>query len=143
MTVAARIVLEDCRKAYADLVEGIQGSEWRCKWTTVVTLLRVVLHVLDKVDGGSDPKVRSAVDGAWGELNRTKPLPEIFWRFIEEDRNLILKQYAHRAGQKRYHPLGCRRENYVPHERRSVRWTRPTRSCCEGYRLAQRLLRRH
>ena len=32
-------------------------------------------------------------------FSATKPSPELLWCFIEEDRNLILKEYEHRAGQ--------------------------------------------
>jgi hypothetical protein len=99
VTTNARDVLGDCREARADLVDGIMGSEWRRKWTLVVTLLRTVLHVLDKVDGEGDPAVRVAVSDAWDNLKRTKPNPDIFWQFVDEDRNLIVKLYKHRAGQ--------------------------------------------
>ncbi len=58
-----------------------------------------MLHVLDKVDAAGDSKVRAAADEMWRELKASKPQPDIFWRFIDEDRNLILKEYQHRAGQ--------------------------------------------
>jgi hypothetical protein len=32
-------------------------------------------------------------------LKQTKPEPSIFWQFIEEERNSVLKQYRSRAGQ--------------------------------------------
>ncbi len=35
----------------------------------------------------------AAIDEAWSDLNRTKPSPEIFWEFIEGERNNILKAY--------------------------------------------------
>jgi hypothetical protein len=99
MTERARMVLSDCVDAHTELVGGLQGSAWRRRWTTVVVLLRVVLHVLDKVDAAADPALRRALDQLWSDLVSTKPTPELLWRFIEEDRNLILKEYAHRAGQ--------------------------------------------
>ena len=95
----ARVVLSDCRDAHAELVDGLQGSEWRRRWTTVVVLLRTVLHVLDKVDAPRSEGVRAAVDARWERLKSSKPQPEILWGFIDADRNLILKEYEHRAGQ--------------------------------------------
>ncbi len=93
------MVLSDCVDAHADLVDSLQGSAWRRGWTTVVVLLRVALHVLDKVDAEADPTLRRALDQRWTDLQSTKPSPELLWCFIEEDRNLILKEYQHRAGQ--------------------------------------------
>ena len=72
---------------------------WRRRWTTVVVHLRVVLHALDKVDAAATHALRRALDERWRELVATKPSPELLWSFIEEDRNLILKEYEHRAGQ--------------------------------------------
>jgi hypothetical protein len=53
MTAAARLVLDDCRGALADLKEGVQGAEWRRRWIVTVVLLRAVGHVLEKVDGAA------------------------------------------------------------------------------------------
>ena len=99
MTAAAREALEDCRGALAELVDGVQGRQWRRRWITCVVLLRAVGHVLDNVDGGRDAKLRRAVDNWWKNLKATKPEPLVFWAFIEEERNAILKEYQTRAGQ--------------------------------------------
>jgi hypothetical protein len=99
MTERARMMLSDCFDAHAELVDGLQGSAWPRGWTTVVVLLRVALHVLDKVDAAADPALRRTLDQHWTDLVSTKPRPELLWCFIEEDRNLILKEYEHRAGQ--------------------------------------------
>jgi hypothetical protein len=99
MTVRARLVLSDCKEARAELVDGVQGSLWRRRWTTVVTLLRATLHTLAKADAVQDPALADALNTRWDAFKQTKPVPEILWSFIEEDRNLILKEYSHRAGQ--------------------------------------------
>lgn len=99
MTVAARIVLEDCRGALADLREGVQGGEWRRRWIAAVTLLRVVGHVLDKVDGRREPRLKAAIYSAHQRVTQSKPDPVIFWDFIDGTRNAILKEYCIRAGQ--------------------------------------------
>jgi hypothetical protein len=99
MPLQARLVLEDCRGALADLRDGVQGDEWRRRWVAALVLLRAVGHVLRNVDAGSDEKVGAVIQEKWLALNRSKPEPQIFWHFIEEERNLILKEYAIRAGQ--------------------------------------------
>jgi hypothetical protein len=99
MTIAARHALDDCREAVDLLIDGVQGSEWRRRWVLAIVLLRVVGHVLDKVDGCQSPHYRSAIDNWWVMLKQTRPEPSIFWEFIEEERNSVLKQYRSRAGQ--------------------------------------------
>jgi hypothetical protein len=99
MTIAARQALDDCREAVELLIDGVQGSEWRRRWVLAIVLLRAVGHVLDKVDGNQSPHSRSAIDHWWAKLKQTRPEPSIFWEFIDEERNSILKQYRSRAGQ--------------------------------------------
>jgi len=92
-------VLGDCREAVAELTDDLQGSAFRRRWVTVVTLLRAVGHVLDNVDGPTSPELRSAIDASWEALKATKPMPAIFWEVIDADRNLVLKQYQFTAVQ--------------------------------------------
>ena len=99
MTIAARQVVEDCRGALAELADDVQGPTWRRRWIVSIVLLRTVGHVLDKVDGARSPKHREAIARWWKELGATKPKPEIFSLFVEEERNTIVKQYQTNAGQ--------------------------------------------
>ncbi len=99
MTVAAREVLEDCRGALAELTDGVQGRQWRRRWITCVVLLRAIGHVLEKVDGERDAILRKNIDVWWKSVKQGKPEPLIFWDFIDEERNSILKEYQTRAGQ--------------------------------------------
>jgi len=94
VTVTARLVLEDCRLARSNLVDGLQGPEWRIQVFTVMALLRTSMHALSKVDAIAEP-MRSANASVWSERNTDS----IFKDFIEMDRNLLLKQYQLRAGQ--------------------------------------------
>ncbi len=73
MTRYARLALDDCRTALVQLRAQPTGLLWRVQWVAAVALLRSVGHVLDKVDGASDQRVRSIVDTAWRELNDSKP----------------------------------------------------------------------
>ena len=93
MTATARYVLADCRSAVAELVDGVQGSAWRRNWVLSVVLLRTVGHVLANVDSARSENLRRAIEEWWGQLRATKPEPAVFWQFIENDRNLVLKEY--------------------------------------------------
>ena len=99
MTTAAREVLEDCRTAVAEIGGGVQGRAWRCRWVAAVVLLRTVGYVLAAVDSSRSVKYKQAIDAAWKELQRTKPSPQIFWQFIDQERHNIVHEYEVGAGQ--------------------------------------------
>jgi hypothetical protein len=99
VTTTARLVLDDCRGALAEITDPVQGAEWRRRWIVAVVLLRAVGHVLDKIDADSNHAHRLVVDQWWSDLKAKKPKPEIFWRFIEEERNNFIKEYRTSAGQ--------------------------------------------
>src|SRR5207245_1310981 len=63
----------------------------------VVALLRSVGHVLDSVDGETAPELRRAIDEEYTKLKDSKPAPSIFWEFIHEERNMVLKEYRFRG----------------------------------------------
>jgi hypothetical protein len=91
--VKAEIVLDDCR-AVLDWIEDARNEqEFRVRWVGLVALLRAVGHVLDKVDGTSDPRLRQAIDKKWQDWHREPDRHRIFWEFIEAERNSILKTY--------------------------------------------------
>ena len=99
MTKASRKVLEDCKGALEDFKYGVQGGEWRRRWITSVVLLRTVGHVLSKVDALTDPVLEKIINAEWEKLQGSKPEPRIFWEFIDQERNNILKEYQISAGQ--------------------------------------------
>jgi hypothetical protein len=92
VTTRARLVLADCEAALDDLAVFDQ-SALRRRWVAVVALLRAVGHVLDKVDGARSRPIRTVVDQKFRELKMTKPEPAVFWSFIEDERNSVLKTY--------------------------------------------------
>jgi hypothetical protein len=49
--------------------------------------------VLRKVDAARDRTVAEIAAKEWDRLRASKPKPEIFWEFIESERNSLLKQY--------------------------------------------------
>lgn len=99
MTIAARKVLEDCLGAIEEIDDGVQGSAWRRRWVAAVVLLRTVGHVLKSVDSKTSTRYRKAIDDAWCQLKESKPQPDIFWGFIDAERNNIVHEYEVGAGQ--------------------------------------------
>lgn len=93
MTIRAREVLADCEQLLEAITTDMSASLWRPRWAGLISLLRAVGHVLDKVDGKNSPTTRSVIDLEWQRLNDSKPDPAIFWRFIDDERNNVLKLY--------------------------------------------------
>lgn len=102
MISAARGVLDDCRLARLELLDGVQGHIWRRRWIVNVVLLRAVGHVLDNIDGTHSLRQRQVIDEWWKDLKLRQPKPEIFWHFIDKERNSILKEYQTNAGQSTF-----------------------------------------
>jgi hypothetical protein len=99
VTATARQVLHDCEVALT-LLEAEQDLErWRILWAGALALLRAVGHVLQKVDG-SDPVLGAIVAQTYGRWKSQPKKHAIFWEFIEEERNNILKEYRFNV-----HPL--------------------------------------
>lgn len=89
----ALLVLDDCIRAHNALdAEEHDFSEWRIKWIGALTLIRMVGHVLRNVDG-KDPRVRAASDLLFSEWKDINSDHHIFREFIEDHRNLALKEY--------------------------------------------------
>lgn len=97
----SREVLQWCIYGSLKMAHQPTGPDWILVWAGTIALLRAVGHVLDKE--GSDPKtdqrLQTAIKGHWSSLKKTKPNPAIFWKFIQEDRNILLKDGEFRAGQ--------------------------------------------
>lgn len=92
MTRTARDVLNDCEVAL-ELLESEQNlGRWRVRWAGALALVRAVGHVLHKVDS-ADPAVGRLVDQAYARWKSQRTKNAIFWEFIEEERNNILKEY--------------------------------------------------
>ena len=93
MTTTARYVLSDCERVLGSMKEEMPSELWRPGWAGLIALLRAVGHVLDKVDGAHSPEAKQVIKDAWNELKKSKPQPRIFWQFVDDERNSILKTY--------------------------------------------------
>jgi hypothetical protein len=88
----ARAALADARHVRAKLEDELDLREWRLLWFLTLTLLRVVGHVLDKVDAKSSADVRAVVSRLYAEWKEA-PAHVVFHAFIKAERDLILKEY--------------------------------------------------
>lgn len=91
--LAARRVLRDCYRSSGELSKAEDGASWRMRWLTTVTLLRVVGHVLDKIDSKRSPFIKQSIKNAWKRWHDNKINNFIFFNFIDQERNFILKEY--------------------------------------------------
>lgn len=89
----ARSVLADCRWALDQYSSELSGPRLRVAWVGIVTLLRAVAHVLEKIDSKHSSDLDRVRKQQWEEWKSTKPEPRILWEFIEHERNAVLKQY--------------------------------------------------
>ena len=92
MTSTAREVLADCELALTMLEAEEDLGRWRILWAGALALLRAVGHVLNKVDG-ADPQIGALVERAYARWKSQKAENAVFWQFIEQERNNILKEY--------------------------------------------------
>jgi hypothetical protein len=93
MALKARNVLADCRTAVNLPQEETRPEVSRLYWVAGVALARAVGHVLQKVDGEHDATIQRAVASAYAAWKADKQANAIFWDFIEQERNQILKEY--------------------------------------------------
>jgi hypothetical protein len=93
LTVTARKVLADCKAAHSLLETESDNVRFRVIWVSGVALLRSVGHVLKGVDSKRDPRTREAIDEAWERWSSDRETIAVFWEFIQEERNNILKEY--------------------------------------------------
>ena len=99
MTKVARQVFADCTLALEMLEAEQDLTRWRVHWAGALALLRAIGHVLRKVDG-ADLKVGRQIDFAYSRWKSQRAENAIFWEFIDQERNNILKEY-----QFNLHPL--------------------------------------
>lgn len=72
---------------------GEGRTEWKVFWVAGVATLRIIGHVLAKVDGSSSAVHMAAINQLWNEWKADQAEHTIFWDFIREERNSILETY--------------------------------------------------
>ena len=105
MTTGARAVLNDCRVALGMLEDEIDTQRWRVHWVGAVALIRAVGHVLDKIDGKSNAALGRFANTRFARWKLGVGDDRIFVKFIDRERNNILKQYAFGVDTSEFVPV--------------------------------------
>ena len=74
------------------LEEEEDGLRWTVLWAGAMAVLRTVGHVLRSVDGAS-PAVPDRIEAANLRWKAERLHNAVFWEFIEQERNNVLKEY--------------------------------------------------
>ncbi len=93
MELKAEQVIKDCEFALCKHNSTLQGAEFRLSWWTIISLLRAIGHVLKNVDKKISTNHARIIDNEYKKLSQSKPKPEIYWCFIQTERNNFLKEY--------------------------------------------------
>lgn len=94
MTTRARLALADCEHALTDYEAGANTPFQWPRWVAVMTLLRTVGLVLERVDRPpADVATQGRMDAAWKRLKATKSKPHIFHDFINAERGDVVHRY--------------------------------------------------
>ncbi|WP_446619671.1 hypothetical protein [Vibrio alfacsensis] len=83
--------LKDAWLSYNMMTAAKGSDELRIHWISTICLLRAIGHVLDKVDAELSLIHKEEISNWWKAIKRDKP--SIFWDFINESRNLVVKEY--------------------------------------------------
>ncbi|MCK0159887.1 hypothetical protein [Allomuricauda sp. F6463D] len=78
-----------CKNELKDALETNNSQKIRVNWITCLTLLRMVGHVLEKVDKKNYPSSQIVFSSLWNE----KKVDDVFLNFIEKERNEAIKEY--------------------------------------------------
>lgn len=92
--ITARRMLHACLRARRDLEKNnVGGASWRNGWFAAIALLRGIEHALAKDDIGRSIYLAPAVDAAWDRWKADLHSSQIFFGFIDDERNMLLKEY--------------------------------------------------
>lgn len=70
-----------------------KAADWRVNYFAAIGLLRTVGHVLDKIDSKEWPEAALPIANAYARWKRKEGEDVIFKDFIEDERNLLVKEY--------------------------------------------------
>lgn len=90
----AREVLADCKFVWELLEKEENCQVHRILWVAGMALVRAVGHVLRNVDSKRSTQAQNAINSAharWKKKDNARD--EIFVHFIENERNIVLKEY--------------------------------------------------
>jgi|SRR5450432_2769453 hypothetical protein len=86
-------VLQDCIYLLKKYDKNLQGIDFTLNWYNIVSLLRTVGYILKHVDTKISLKHKNVITEEFDRIGKSKPEPEIFWKFIDLERNFLQKEY--------------------------------------------------
>jgi len=92
-SLVAWSVLKDCEQALEMLQTEDSIDKFRVIWVAAIAQVRAIGHVLHKVDGDSDPRLKYIIEESFQDWKKDREINSIFWNFVESERNSVLKQY--------------------------------------------------
>ena len=93
MTHAARKVLNDLEVAHHALESEEELDRFRVLWVSAISLSRAVGHVLHKIDSSISSAMKEAIRKAYESWSNNREKNQIYFEFIESERNSVLKEY--------------------------------------------------
>jgi hypothetical protein len=118
---SARRILRDSETAIRGMAPPDAGeAAWRTAWFGAVALLRAVGHALQKEDAPRSRHLAEAIETAWKIWKTDRRCSQIFYGFIEDERNALLKEYRFHNERKMGAAGGNRRMHLVVIEGRAV-----------------------
>lgn len=73
--------------------EEIEYGDWFVPWIAGLALLRSIGHVLVKIDGKSSERHKEIIANAWDSWKTEAISRDVFFNFVEKERNNILKTF--------------------------------------------------
>jgi hypothetical protein len=99
----ARRVLRDCDWVIRRMPTGdVNQAAGRQSWFAAVALLRAVGHALKNEDAARSVYLREAIEAAWQKWKTNFYASQMFYGFIEDERNALLKEYRFESERKIY-----------------------------------------
>jgi len=91
-----RLVLDDVEQCLQWLEDEPDEFRFRMVLVAAIALVRTVGHVLRNIDSRNDEKLKRVVDDKFEAWRQNREKSKVFWEFINEERNSILKEYEFR-----------------------------------------------
>ena len=109
-------MLRACLRARRDLEkEEVGSATWRNGWFGTIALLRGIGHALAKEDAVRSKYLTAAVEQAWVRWKVDLYSSQIFFGFIDDERNALLKEYKF-ANQRKIYPATTADSFLGPHD---------------------------
>ncbi|MEM6758601.1 MAG: hypothetical protein AAF601_03895 [Pseudomonadota bacterium] len=104
--------LVDARRGYEKLKAqhedgGILFSDWRVQWIGVCALLRASVHLFQSdAKACLNKRITDELSNEWKSIKENDADHEIYWKFINKERNAVLKEYHWTAYEAYFDELG-------------------------------------